>query len=74
MAVDFGAGTRSQVTAAATYRPTRIGCRTATPTWLARMPVTMGNAEPPTCPMTKTKGRAVAWIAGGNSFEATDMP
>ena len=72
--VDFGDGTRSQVTAAATYRATSIGCKTATPTRVARMPVMIGKVDPPICPMTNTKGRAVEWMVGGNSFEATEMP
>jgi hypothetical protein len=73
-AVDFNLGMSSQDTAVATNRPTRIGCRTLTPTWLARIPVTMGKTDPPICPVTNTTARAVEWISGGNNFEPTDTP
>jgi hypothetical protein len=38
------------------------------------MPVTMGNADPPICPMTKMGAKAVGCISGRNSLEATGMP
>lgn len=64
----------SHVREVAANRPTRMGCNTLTPSWVAKIPVTMGNTDPPICPITKTRAKAVEWMAGGNSFEATETP
>lgn len=70
----FGFGMSSHETAVATYKPTKMGCKTDTPTRVARTPVTIGKADPPIWPITNTSASAVEWMRGGNSLDPTEMP
>ena len=74
MLEDLGLGTKSQLIAVDTSKPTRIGCRTFTPAAAEITPVTIGKIEPPICANTNTIASAVAWICSGKSLEPSEMP